>query len=94
MTKIKVSKTNLIDSAQKAVSKIENYKNEIINASVSLTDIQTELKGQGYESLLEQISKKLENQKTLASECKLLLDEVKKYSKAMADAEENAQFPT
>lgn len=94
MTTIKIEKENLKEISKKAISKVGDYKDKVIDAEVCFSDISESLQGKGYEGLLTQISQKIEAQKKLVVECDILAEEIDSYCDTMADSESSATFPS
>lgn len=94
MATIKVESDTLKEAATKANNKVNSYQDEVVSSASTFSDISAILTGQGYDTLLAQMNKKIESQKKLVVECQILSDEIKKYAEKMADAESSASFPS
>ncbi|MBP2099094.1 hypothetical protein [Enterococcus rivorum] len=94
MTTIKVECERLAEKVAKVKTAANNYQDKVVSSSLAFMEVNEDLQGQGYDSLLSQISKRLEGQKKLVAECNVLTDAMKDYQQAMSEAESSANFPT
>jgi proline dehydrogenase len=93
MSTIKIQHENLATAASKVTTKTNEYETKIVNASVSFLEIKESLIGKGYDSLLGQMSEKIEAQKRVVAECKILAEKIVSYNDAMSNSETNVVFP-
>lgn len=94
MATIKVESDSLKEAATKVNTKVNNYQDQVISSASTFSEISDILSGQGYDTLLAQMNKKINSQKKLVIECQILSDEIKRYAEEMSNAETSASFPS
>lgn len=94
MTVIKIQKDSLRVAAEKAYKKSTEYKEKVIRAELSFTEMGEVLLGSGYDELLTQVSKKIDAQKKLVVECEILSEKIHHYNNTMTDSESSVSFPS
>lgn len=94
MATIKIESDSLKEAATKVNTKVNSYQDKVISSVSTFSDISAILNGQGYDTLLAQMNKKIESQKKLVVECQILSDEIKKYAEEMENAESSVSFPS